>query len=54
MSKVIIRNAAYDYKTLKPAFFEVFDAIAGGMVKKGSRDGKTIFLSDLKKQVATE
>ncbi|MEW6715779.1 MAG: DUF362 domain-containing protein [Nitrospirota bacterium] len=37
MAKVIIRNAAYDYKKLKPAFFEVFDAIAGGMVKKGSR-----------------
>jgi uncharacterized protein (DUF362 family)/Pyruvate/2-oxoacid:ferredoxin oxidoreductase delta subunit len=37
MAKVIIRKAAYDYKTLKPAFFEVFDAIAGGMFKKGSR-----------------
>ncbi len=37
MAKVIIRNAAYDYKILKPAFFELFDATAGGMVKKGSR-----------------
>lgn len=37
MVKVIIRSTAYDYKTLKPAFFELFDAIAGGMLKKGSR-----------------
>lgn len=37
MSKVIIRKAAYEYKTLKPAFSELFDAIAGGMVKQGSR-----------------
>jgi len=37
MAKVIIRNAAYDYKTLKPAFFELFDAIADGVVQKGSR-----------------
>jgi uncharacterized protein (DUF362 family)/Pyruvate/2-oxoacid:ferredoxin oxidoreductase delta subunit len=35
MAKVIIKNAAYDYRTLKPVFFDVFDAIAGGMVKKG-------------------
>lgn len=37
MAKVIIRNASYDYKTLKPAFFELFDAVAGGLVQKGSR-----------------
>lgn len=37
MARVIIRNAAYDYKTLKPVFFDVFDALAGGMVKKRSR-----------------
>ena len=37
MAKVIIRNAAYDYMTLKPVFFEVLDAVADGMVKKGSR-----------------
>lgn len=37
MAKVIIQNASYDYKTLKPVFFKLFDAIAGGMVKKGSR-----------------
>jgi len=37
MARVIIRNASYDYKTLKPVFFELLDAIAGGKVKRGSR-----------------
>src|SRR4030065_2062289 len=37
MSHFLEEEDANRYKTLKPAFFDVFDAIAGGMVKKGSR-----------------
>lgn len=37
MSKVFIRKAEYDYKTLKPVFFEIMDNTAGDMIKKNSR-----------------
>src|SRR5512139_2753766 len=37
MSKVFIRKAEYNYKTLKPVFFEIMDSTAGNMIQKGSR-----------------
>ena len=35
--KVFVRNSTYDYETLRPAFFEMMDAIGGGMIGKGHR-----------------
>jgi uncharacterized protein (DUF362 family)/Pyruvate/2-oxoacid:ferredoxin oxidoreductase delta subunit len=37
MSEVFIRKAEYDYKTLKPIFFEVMDRTAGNIIQKDSR-----------------
>ncbi|MBI4849528.1 MAG: DUF362 domain-containing protein [Nitrospirae bacterium] len=37
MSKVFVRKAEYDYKTLKPVFFEIMDATAGNMIQKNMR-----------------
>jgi len=37
MSKVFIRKAEYDYKTLKPVFFEIMDRMAENMIQKNSR-----------------
>ncbi len=37
MSKVIIRKSTYDYTTLRPAFFEIMDAIGGHLIKKDDR-----------------
>ena len=32
MSKVLIRNATYDYGTLKPVVFEIMDTLAKDMI----------------------
>jgi uncharacterized protein (DUF362 family)/Pyruvate/2-oxoacid:ferredoxin oxidoreductase delta subunit len=37
MSKVIVRKADYNYKTLKPAVFEIMDAAGGDMIQNNSR-----------------
>ncbi|MBI5408847.1 MAG: DUF362 domain-containing protein [Nitrospirae bacterium] len=37
MLRVFIRRADYDYKTLKPVFFELMDSTAGDMIRKNSR-----------------
>ncbi len=37
MSKVFIRKSEYDYKTLRPVFFEIMDRTAGNMIQKNSR-----------------
>ncbi len=37
MSKVFIRKAEYDYKILKPVFFEIMDRTAEDMIQKNSR-----------------
>ncbi len=37
MSTVFLRKASYDYKTLKPALFEIIDSTAGDLIKKNSR-----------------
>jgi len=33
--KVVVRNASYAYEILRPVFFEIMDAIGGGMIGKG-------------------
>jgi uncharacterized protein (DUF362 family)/Pyruvate/2-oxoacid:ferredoxin oxidoreductase delta subunit len=37
MSKVFLKKASYDYKTLKPAVYELLDATSGSLIKKNSR-----------------
>lgn len=37
MQKVIVTKAAYDYRTLKPAFFGIMDALGGGGIAAGAR-----------------
>lgn len=37
MSKVFIRKSEYNYKTLRPVFFEIMDRTAGNMIQKNSR-----------------
>ncbi len=37
MSRVIVRQATYDYDRLKPAVFEIFDAVGGGGIAAGKR-----------------
>jgi uncharacterized protein (DUF362 family)/Pyruvate/2-oxoacid:ferredoxin oxidoreductase delta subunit len=37
MSRVVFRSSTYEYERLRPAFFEVFDSVAGGLIAKGSR-----------------
>ncbi|HDZ62263.1 MAG TPA: DUF362 domain-containing protein, partial [Nitrospirae bacterium] len=37
MSMVILKRSAYDYEKLKPAFFEIMDAIGGSVITKNSR-----------------
>jgi uncharacterized protein (DUF362 family)/Pyruvate/2-oxoacid:ferredoxin oxidoreductase delta subunit len=37
MSIVFIRRTEYDYKSLKPVFFEIMDRAADNMIKKNSR-----------------
>ncbi len=37
MPRVIIRKAAYDYKTLRPVFFEVMDALGGERIEANCR-----------------
>lgn len=37
MSNVFIRKAEYDYKKLKPAFFEIMDSTSGHMIWKNMR-----------------
>src|SRR5512135_2947844 len=36
-SKVIIRQASYDYGILRPVIFEIADALCSGLIKQGSR-----------------
>ncbi len=36
-SGVILRRATYDYDTLRPLFFEIMDAIEGGLIRKNTR-----------------
>jgi uncharacterized protein (DUF362 family)/Pyruvate/2-oxoacid:ferredoxin oxidoreductase delta subunit len=37
MSKVVFRRASYAYEGLRPAFFEVIDSVADGLITRGSR-----------------
>jgi len=37
MSRVIVRQATYDYDRLKPTVFEIFDALGGAGIVPGSR-----------------
>ncbi len=37
MSRVIVKNAAYDYKTIRDTVFEMIDATGGERIGKGSR-----------------
>ncbi len=37
MPQVILRKAAYDYRTLKPVFFDIMDALGGSRIEKNSR-----------------
>ncbi len=37
MSRVIVRHAEYNYKTLRPVIFEILDALAGKVIQRNSR-----------------
>ncbi len=37
MPTVVLKRSAYDYEKLKPAFFEIMDAIGGSVIAKNSR-----------------
>ncbi|UCD34287.1 MAG: DUF362 domain-containing protein, partial [Nitrospiraceae bacterium] len=37
MSRVIVRNAEYNYKTLKPLIFEIMDSLDGDRIQRNSR-----------------
>jgi uncharacterized protein (DUF362 family)/Pyruvate/2-oxoacid:ferredoxin oxidoreductase delta subunit len=37
MTKVILKQSAYDYKILKRTFFEIMDAIGGNLIGRGDR-----------------
>jgi uncharacterized protein (DUF362 family) len=37
MSKVLIRQATYDYDMLKPRVFEILDSLGGGGIAPGTR-----------------
>ncbi|MEJ2697598.1 MAG: DUF362 domain-containing protein [Candidatus Sulfobium sp.] len=37
MSKVVFSRSTYKYESLRPAFFDIIDSIAGGLVTAGSR-----------------
>lgn len=37
MTKVVFKNTVYAYERLRPAFFEVIDSVADGMITRGSR-----------------
>ncbi|MRR36375.1 DUF362 domain-containing protein, partial [bacterium] len=37
MPKVLIRQATYDYESLKPRVFEILDSLGGGAIAPGTR-----------------
>lgn len=36
-STVIVRQASYDYRILKPVIFEILDSFCGDLIRPGSR-----------------